>query len=255
MIKRKNGFTLAEVMITLFIIGIVAVLTIPNFVQNYRKSQTITKVRKAYTVINSAYRMAVAMNGNSAFWFESGASAGYTTSWDFFTKYVRPYYKIERICTGEGTYDTNGYKKCGYDSTKSTRSGGWVNDDIWNNYRVVFQTQDGIMYFIYPFGTTCIKAEDYTPENPVYTSCTAAMNGAYNISIDINGSKGPNTWGKDLFLFELDQQKQSIVPACSNSKTPEKIDENCSKSSYEGGFCCAAKLFKDSWHMKGDYPW
>ena len=52
--NRNNGFTLAEVLITLGIIGVVAALTIPTLVANYQKKVTVTKVKKVYVTLNNA---------------------------------------------------------------------------------------------------------------------------------------------------------------------------------------------------------
>ena len=43
---KRSGFTLAEVLITLGIIGVVAALTIPNLIAGYEKQVTISKLQK-----------------------------------------------------------------------------------------------------------------------------------------------------------------------------------------------------------------
>jgi prepilin-type N-terminal cleavage/methylation domain-containing protein len=49
----KQGFTLAEVLITLAVIGVVAALTIPTVVRNYQKTQTVTKLKKTYSAMQT----------------------------------------------------------------------------------------------------------------------------------------------------------------------------------------------------------
>ena len=51
-VKKKFAFTLAEVLITLSILGVVAAISIPNIIQQYQKRVTITKLKKAYSQIN-----------------------------------------------------------------------------------------------------------------------------------------------------------------------------------------------------------
>ena len=46
--KIQVGFTLAEVLITLGIIGVVAAMTIPNLIAKYQKEQTVVKLKKHY---------------------------------------------------------------------------------------------------------------------------------------------------------------------------------------------------------------
>lgn len=53
-IFKHFGFTLAEVLITLGIIGIVATLTIPALITNYQKKQTAVKLSKFYSIMNQA---------------------------------------------------------------------------------------------------------------------------------------------------------------------------------------------------------
>ena len=54
-----GAFTLAEVLITLGIIGIVAAMTIPSLVQDYREKAQVTRVKKFYSVFAQAYAMAL----------------------------------------------------------------------------------------------------------------------------------------------------------------------------------------------------
>ena len=48
----KKAFTLAEVLITLGIIGIVAAMTLPTLIGKYQKKQTVTQLKKSYTEIS-----------------------------------------------------------------------------------------------------------------------------------------------------------------------------------------------------------
>ncbi len=66
MLKHK-GFTLAEVLITLAIIGVVAAITIPSLVANYQQQEYKTGLRKAVSVLNSAIRLNIALEGESPY--------------------------------------------------------------------------------------------------------------------------------------------------------------------------------------------
>ena len=67
--KRKwlSGFTLAEVLITLAIIGIVAALSIPAVISNSQQQEFKTGLRKAVSVLNSAITMNMALDGESPY--------------------------------------------------------------------------------------------------------------------------------------------------------------------------------------------
>ena len=60
----KKGFTLAEVLITLGIIGVVAAMTIPTLMTKYAKQRTETQLVKFYSMMNQTLRMSVADNGD-----------------------------------------------------------------------------------------------------------------------------------------------------------------------------------------------
>ena len=57
--KLFKGFTLAEVLITLGIIGVVSALTMPALVANYKKQEAVSKLKKSYTMTqeNSSSRL------------------------------------------------------------------------------------------------------------------------------------------------------------------------------------------------------
>ena len=57
--KRKNGFTLAEVLITIGIIGIVAAMTLPAVIGNYKKQEVVSRLKKFYVTLNQALLMSV----------------------------------------------------------------------------------------------------------------------------------------------------------------------------------------------------
>lgn len=66
--RKCVAFTLAEVLITLGIIGVVAALTIPTIIQNHKKHIVETKLEKFYSTINQAIRMSEIDNGDKMYW-------------------------------------------------------------------------------------------------------------------------------------------------------------------------------------------
>ena len=60
---KKLGFTLAETLIVLAIIGVVASLTVPNVIKRYQEQETVNKIRKFYSDINQAFSMAAIYKG------------------------------------------------------------------------------------------------------------------------------------------------------------------------------------------------
>ena len=63
--KSRTAFTLAEVLITIGIIGIVAALTIPNLLVQHRERANISKLKTVYSTITQAYTRAVTEFGRA----------------------------------------------------------------------------------------------------------------------------------------------------------------------------------------------
>ena len=63
----KKGFTLAEVLITLLIIGVVAALTIPSVISNYQQQEFKTGLKKAVSVLNEAIQTNIAQEGETPY--------------------------------------------------------------------------------------------------------------------------------------------------------------------------------------------
>ena len=68
LLLKKAAFTLAEVLITLGIIGVVAAMTLPSLIQNYHEKQRVTQLKKAYSVMQNAFLMAQEEYGDVTDW-------------------------------------------------------------------------------------------------------------------------------------------------------------------------------------------
>ena len=100
----RNAFTLAEVLITLAIIGVVAALTLPTLVQNYKKHVVETKLAKFYTTINQAVAMSNTQNGEPADWVKDCGTSAHQQctideTLDWFKSYIGKYIVSEKIET------------------------------------------------------------------------------------------------------------------------------------------------------------
>ena len=94
---KRRAFTLAEVLITLGIIGVVAALTIPNVVINYQKQETVSKLKKAYSVMQNAIKMSETDNGEVSTWTPVSEKSAENTE-AFVKKYFVPYLNISKYC-------------------------------------------------------------------------------------------------------------------------------------------------------------
>ena len=106
-----------------------------------------------------------------------------------------------------------------------------------------------------------IYSSTYSPEGSsvVKTRC---------YSVDLNGFKAPNQYGRDIFYFCLDGERGQIIPhqwddgdesTVEKSRTelinaPSAENYQCNKTNGRGMWC-AALIMRDGWQIKDDYPW
>jgi len=225
--KKKAAFTLAEVLITLGIIGVVAAMTIPNLIAEQQKRTTVTKLQRAMSVLNQAYRRAYDDVGEATV---EEANAMDTDV--YFNKYWAPYLKTIEICET--------HKDCGYkDSNVRSISGGLdITLGSINGSRILIRTLDGFTYFF---------VNNFLGKNGVSKSG--------RIYVDINGEAQPNTLGKDWFVFDrvIDGEKGGVVLPYGQDKTDSEIKKDCKKKSY--GLYCAEIIRRAGWKIEKDYPW
>lgn len=89
--NKKFAFTLAEVLITLGIIGVVAALTIPTLIANHQKEVVGTRLKKFYSSFNQAIQMSVAENGDFSTWHLDTQDNATNEKWvqEYIIKYMQ----------------------------------------------------------------------------------------------------------------------------------------------------------------------
>lgn len=122
-----EGFTIAEVLITLGIIGVIAALTIPNLIANVQKKSTAMKVKAFYSYINQAVRLSVADNEDPEGWIFP-KQKDYDSHEVFLNQYFRPYIQLSQC------------RKVNIDSYLSSAVGCSLNDGTG----VVFGYYEGL---------------------------------------------------------------------------------------------------------------
>ena len=237
-LKSKLAFTLAEVLITLGIIGVVAAMTMPTLIANHQKKQTVVALKRAYTVISNALQMARAEHGDPELW-ELGENNNIQDSSDFADMFLIPYLNVIKTC---GT-DTSG--GCSYEYT--ALNGNATSASSLSQF-TRFVLNDGTIVFVRsqndPGAVTFPKI--------IY------------INVDINGFKKPNKSGRDYFQFAvaLETNEDMYKPtgrlnASGQSQTRETITGSgpsaCSRN--RQGNYCAALIMHDNWEISKEYPW
>ena len=90
-----KGFTLAEILITLGIIGVVASLTLPAVIDHYKKIETVSALKEAYTIFYQVIINSQQNNGSPLYW-------DYTNLSFFVEEYILPYVKVIKNCGKNG---------------------------------------------------------------------------------------------------------------------------------------------------------
>lgn len=222
--KQKScyfGFTLAEVLITLGIIGVVAALTIPNLITNYQKQQTVEQLKKTYSQLGQVVNLSINDNGAIATW-DWDATLG-----DFLKTYMLPYLSISKDCEALLYYNTCTSADGLYldkNHSVSTTSG----------YDIVLS--DGTRLFFHFDGA-----------------------GDLWVYADVNGAKKPNIIGKDIFFMQLKKTGNTIVffnYGFGRDKLLSGTSWSCDKTvDWMAGAFCGALIQMDGWQIKDDYPW
>ncbi len=203
--KKLRAFTLAEVLITLAIIGVVAALTIPTVVTNYRKKMYVTQLKKSYSSFNSAFKTMMAKEGvtrmtDTTLW--SKFPSGYTyvfaqnMNGDFFQEFKKHFNIYKAYDAGQlpepyATKFLNGESASGISNGILLSDGTW----LWYMFNKNAHTVD-----CPTASNTCRTLKEFQQYKNTLTKLWDYVG---VMLIDVNGLKEPNTYGRDVFWFFL----------------------------------------------------
>ena len=174
-----GAFTLAEVLITLGIIGVVAAMTMPSLITAKQEKATISTIKKNYSIFANALLMAQNDNGELYTWGITKDADGL----NLVSSNLKPYLKIIEDCgVGEKSDCAPGDNGKFKDLTGRKRTEDFSSSDYYS-----FRLNDGTAVAI----QLKTKAE-----------CISSESSCMNFYIDTNGKKYPNTLGKDIFYFD-----------------------------------------------------
>lgn len=216
-----TAFTLAEVLVTLGIIGVVASITIPVLMNNVQDNQLKIAWKKSYSVISQA----VSMLSNE----NSGDLVNITISGSNHDDYMMAllkYLSYMQFCAGGSADGPNGCFNSASDI--HTLTGGSYDQNPPNYYtRAILK--NGQTMLVEGRGTTCS-----VNESPKGDTC-------FRLLIDVNGFKPPNVIGKDTFGMVVTRFGQ-VVPY--GTKGAMYGSEDCSSATSTGWSCSAQYLYK-----------
>lgn len=189
----KKGFTLAEVLITLTIIGVVAAMTIPVLINKYQKTQYITGLKKIYTLGNQALQELALDYGCIGDLACTGLFA--SGNLQNFGDALSSKFKVIRNCGTTTNEDCFTSWNENYDGSGST---GYNYNTAAATYKFVLA--DGMLMVISSNQDDCSSDRSINSSSPTKNICGEFI-------VDINGKKGPNYRGRDIFVFFITSNK------------------------------------------------
>lgn len=221
--KRKLfAFTLAEVLITLGIIGIIATLTIPNLIQRQEDKAAVVALKREASILQQAITLAKSDEGTIDSWYSGTDPAAALNAAN---AVLSNHLKVIKNCGIDPGCLPPTYKKI------SDAYTGTLDYDNNTSYSKM-QLADGSLLLFW------VNTVGYPYINTI------------GFSIDINGLKGPNRLGYDLFEFSvyseayMPSQGQMLRP--SGNRTGALNATGCSVTATadtKGGKYCAAWAF------------
>jgi prepilin-type N-terminal cleavage/methylation domain-containing protein len=217
-----KAFTLAEVLIALVIIGIVAAITVPTIVSNYQEKAKISKIKKIYSTLSNALTR-VRADGGTYILEDETLNDDLPTVTNWYNNYLKPYLITTKVC-----YNTAGCFAKPVKYLNGTIS-SWANG--LGGPVVTAILSDG----------SYINIDRAPCKNGILTDAKSSNTYCMRIDFDINGAKGPNVLGKDIFSTVFTEY--GLVPNW-NSKTKAEQDAECSSTGK--GRSCILKYLKEN---------
>ncbi|MBR6098960.1 type II secretion system protein [bacterium] len=235
-----NGFTLAEVLITLGIIGVVAAMTLPTLIANFQRQIYLNQLKKNYAIVAQAMSLMRAEYDNidpvqmpfvESYWGHK-AVLNTNTFAEEFKKYApvmwskdnRGYYCFEN------TSDYNVKAMGGYSTSADPRDNGNSYSFILNNGACITVYRNGWEW-------------NDTEHAPV------------SITIDVNGNnKNPNQYGLDIFRFVLKPDGRLLPWGYWLTDMDSDWSNGCRTDGRGLGLGCSTKIINNSWTFPSNYP-
>ena len=229
--KLRKAFTIAEVLITLSVIGIVSALVIPTVKLKVQEHVLVSRYKQLYGMMNVAFNESVKKHGPVKFWDLEGVSdfvsvriIKYLIPAGLNAEYVEG--KLPHI-VGQWLHNKN------TDSVDATR---------WQIYKL----KNGITFFQVQIAKTdCSFTHAKYNQSNVYLKNLCA-----DFSVDLNGEAGPNTFGIDIFQFYI--SSRGVIPVGIKEDGLRPIEYYCNPKSTRtfNGYSCGAYILD-----KGKMPW
>lgn len=217
--RKISGFTVAEVLITLGIIGVVAAMTLPTLNQKLEDQRNMSMLKKTYSILQQATNMVIADYESPEYWGMVDNNDAVVT--DIYNRYRKHFNMMRECANSEGCW--------GYPTKYLNDSVYWsAHETSWCQYAFTLVTGVNVLMDIYP--------DDQLRNNfgvDVDYHCLVFW-------VDLNADRLPNTIGRDIFAFVVTHR--GLQPAGRHNKNL------CNRSGM--GFSCMGNIIEAGWKIK-----
>ncbi|MCD7879057.1 MAG: type II secretion system GspH family protein [Candidatus Gastranaerophilales bacterium] len=217
--KKQKAFTLSEVLITLVIIGVIAAITVPQLMANYRKQEVLSRLKKVYSSLYQAVKLAE---------IDKGIPFG---SWD----------NVKKVESTDDWWNNNLGKYMPVQETTEVYSyTGSLNSTITPHKMYVFND-----------GTTMVRLYSHGMVGRLVLYVDVNGNKAPNVGgKDIFGFSVVKCEGG----FKITGDTANTTTSCNDSYAREDLIRHCNAEYDHHPGYCTVLLMRDNWQFKDDYP-
>lgn len=221
---KKAGFTLAETLITIGIIGIVAAMTIPTLMTKLKNDRESAILKEDYSILQQMMKMANEEGAMGS--IAVGNNMDEMKEW--FNTYFLPYIKTTSVCYDKaGCWSKNVKRANGDKYTNSIGCGAAsISFVLYNGSYVCMDDLGDFRFGVKSKGTTI------------------------GILVDVNGDKQPNVVGEDIFALQF--YENELLPG-GYHMTKDAVDKNCSKNCTDDrpycGTACTVKAQRQGFKL------
>lgn len=212
----KKAFTLAEVLITLGIIGVVVAMTLPALMTNYKKHVVETRLKHFYSTINQAIAASEAYNGDKQYWFGDDTvggvdDTGISNKLKWAQTYLLPYINVIR-------YETN-FDKYGESITSDVPVFFLANGSAFASINGGKINRDWVLWTKDPRECSINKSDNY---------------------------------GSCIFWFYYDPTAEKGLEPWGINKSDGDIYNDCESGTFH--YSCTAMIARNGWKIPKNYP-
>lgn len=207
----KKALTIGELLVTMAIIGIIAMLVLPGFLKDYHKKLYVSHLKKVYEMIDSAVNQAC-IDSNVSYFYQTPYGQ-YVSGGGNQQAFIDKYFK-KAAGTATNPF-TGSYKRL--NGSNATSPSGLANSG-WAKL-----AGGEAIHFFCNWTSRCV------------------------FRVDLNATDGPNIMGRDFFTIPLDIYTNKLGDRY-NSNGDKYDPADCTSAQF--GYGCLERILQDSWEMK-----